>query len=340
MIKTPNFRRRLTLALLGPATAIAFAGGLAITAPGASAQTVNAQQEQSQNWSGYVVRSSSGQSFSSVSGSWVQPSASSNSTSEEDAAFWLGIGGADQQSQSLEQVGTAAQVVNGQTTYYAWYELVPASQVRIGLAIHPGDHVSGKVTVDGTNVTVSLSDQTTGQSFSKTLQMSNPDTSSAEWIAEAPAAEYPNGGIQILPLANFGGVTFSDASATAGGHTGSISDSGFTVSQVDLNSAAASGVLGAGGAFTPADPASTGSGQSGGATAGNVSGDGTSFSVSYSDSSSSQSSGSGSGAAVGGSGYPGYSYPGYGYGDPGYGYTDPGYGYGGGYPGYSYGYGY
>ena len=163
------------------------------------------------------------------------------------------MGGASQQSGSLEQVGTAADTsVNGQPTYYAWYELVPAAETKLDLAIHPGDQMAGSVTVNGTNVTISLSDKTTGQSVTKTLTMSNPDTSSAEWIAEAPSAQSPSGDVQALPLANFGQVTFTNTSATAGGHTGSISDPNWTVQQVSLQPSGATGALAGGGRFNPA----------------------------------------------------------------------------------------
>lgn len=331
MKSTVNFPRRRALAALGATAAIMIPGGFALDTAGASAQNISAQQQVSQNWSGYVVRSSAGKSFSSVSGSWVEPSASASS-GQGDAAFWVGLGGASNQSQALEQVGTAAQVDNGQTTYYAWYELVPAAQVPLNLTIHPGDHISAKVTVDGTKVTISLSDQTTGQSVTKTLQMSNPDTSSAEWIAEAPAAEFADGSTEILPLANFGKVTFTNASATAGGHTGSISDPAWSVGQIGLSSAGGQQFIGGGPAFSQ-DGLATSPSQSGGATPGGVSDNGSSFTVSYTSDSASAASSSTPTSDSGGYGYSGdgYGYPGYGY---GYGY--PGYGYGG-YFGYGYG---
>jgi hypothetical protein len=315
MITGHKFSSRRASAVLGLGVALAIGSGLAIDAAGASAQSVEVQQEESQNWNGYVVASNSGNSFSSVSGSWVQPSVSSNGTAGDGySAFWVGLGGSGQSSQSLEQVGTAADVQNGQVTYYAWYELVPSPEQRLNLAIHPGDHMSGKVTVDGSSVTISLSDQSTGQSTTKTLQMSSPDTSSAEWIAEAPATQ-TEAGNAVLPLADFGSVSFTNASATAGQVSGSIADPEGTVRQVGTSSA----------------------------TAGALSSDGSSFTVSYSGDGGSGQTGTGSRDATGG--YPGGSYGdpsdgGSGYGDPGYdgGYVDPGYG--GGYadPGYGGGY--
>ncbi|HEY6398526.1 MAG TPA: G1 family glutamic endopeptidase [Solirubrobacteraceae bacterium] len=317
MLITPSTRRRRVIPLLAVSATVAVVGAFAIDAVTASAQTVTATQQQSRNWAGYIVQSSTGKSFSSVSGSWKQPATSSSSPDQGYSAFWVGLGGASGQSQSLEQVGTSADWVNGQAQYYAWYELVPSAQVKLNIAISPGDQISGKVTVSGTTVTISLSDQTTGQSVTNSLQMSNPDTSSAEWIAEAPSAAVQPGVYQTLPLANFGTATFTGLSATADGHTGSISDPSWSVQQVQLSPTATAGDAGGGGSFTPAGLGG-GSSSSSGASTSNISSDGSSFSVSYAPTpSSAQSSTAGSGS----SGYDSWG----GYGDQGYGY---GYGYG------------
>jgi Peptidase A4 family len=301
--------RLASIAALAPLT---LASVLAVSA---SAQSVVAQQ-MSQNWSGYVVTSNSGQSYSSVSGSWVQPRIDPSSTGDASSAFWIGLGGSSDSSSALEQVGTGADVSGGQTTYYAWYELVPAAQQRLSLQVNPGDHMSARVGVQGSSVTVSISDQTTGQAATKTLHMDSPDTSSAEWIAEAPALE-TGAGAQILPLADFGSVTFTNTSATAGGHTGSIADSDWSAEQIDL-SADGQGQTGPGdGRFAPGGSANSAQASGGGASAGSASGDGSSFTVTY-------SADTGSGQSASGSGY---ADPGYGSTDPGYGYTDPGYGY-------------
>jgi len=323
IMSTKKLPGRRLLPVLALGTLLALGGGFAADAASASAQSVNAQQEVSGNWSGYIAQNSSGQSFSKVSGSWTQPSVSSST--QGYSAFWVGLGGASQQSGSLEQVGTAADTsVNGQPTYYAWYELVPAAETKLDLAIHPGDQMAGSVTVNGTNVTISLSDKTTGQSVTKTLTMSNPDTSSAEWIAEAPSAQSPSGDVQALPLANFGQVTFTNTSATAGGHTGSISDPNWTVQQVSLQPSGATGALAGGGRFNPAGLEGVSQLSSAGASASSVSSDGSSFTVTYS-ASTAQSSGAGSASA---GGYPADGSSGYGYpGADGY----PGYGYPGGY---------
>ncbi len=68
--------RRRALPLLAVSATLALAGGFAINAAGASARMVNAQHERSRNWAGYVVQSKTGQSLSTVSGSWTAPSVS------------------------------------------------------------------------------------------------------------------------------------------------------------------------------------------------------------------------------------------------------------------------
>ena len=253
-----NTKRRLLRRRVLPVLVAGTPGGggvFAAGATGASVHKLTAQQELSQNWSGYVVQGSAGKDFSTVSGSWVQPSVKASSgTATGYSAAWVGLGGSAQQSQSLEQVGTAADVVNSHATYYAWYELVPSAEQKLNLVVNPGNQISGKATVNATTVIVSLTDHTTGRSVTKTLQMSNPDTSSAEWIAEAPATQTAGGSYGVLPLADFGSVTFSNASATADGHTGSLADPSWRVQEVDMTSAAISPALGLARRFNPSGP--------------------------------------------------------------------------------------
>ena len=64
--------------------------------------------------------------------------------------------------------------------------------------------------------------------------MAAPDTSSAEWVAEAPSLCSTNGACRTVTLSDFGKVKFTKASATAGGHTGSISDKAWTATSIQL----------------------------------------------------------------------------------------------------------
>ncbi|MGZ4261265.1 MAG: G1 family glutamic endopeptidase [Solirubrobacteraceae bacterium] len=271
---------------------------------------------------GYVA---GGTQFSSVSGSWVEPEANCSS-GQGYSSYWVGLGGAGNESQALEQTGTEMDCSDtGSGSHHAWYELVPAAPVDLDLNISAGDHMTGKVTVSGSNVTISLSDETTGQSATKNLQMDNPDVSSAEWIAEAPS-QCDGSGCQPLPLADFGKVSFSNSTATANGHTGTISDSNWSSQAVQLDG-------GAGGGFVSDSSSAT-------AAPSSLSSDGSSFSVSYGSGGGQTTTAGDPGSAAGGdpgaSGYPGDG-SGYGYGDGygnGSGYSD-GSGYGGG--GYAYG---
>lgn len=303
--------------------------------PAASAAT-GVQQTSSANWAGYVVGGgNSSLQYKSVSGSWVAPTVSCSS-GQGYSSFWVGLGGSGN-SQALEQAGTEADCsANGTPSYFAWYELVPSAPVKVDMAVNPGDTISSKVTVNGTSVTIALSDQTTGASFNKTLQMSNPDVSSAEWIAEAPSTcTNDASNCNTLPLANFGTVKFTNASATTtDGHTGTISDSQWSAAALSLSPSDSSSGFGASQFASQQTSA--------GATPSALSSDGSSFSVTWAANagSATPTSGSaGSGYPSGGySGYPGGGYGGYG-GDGGYGSYggDGGYGYPG--SGYAYGYG-
>jgi Peptidase A4 family len=310
----------------------------ALGAAASASAATDVQQAQSENWSGYVSGAGDqGTQFKSVSGSWVVPTAKCTASGEPTySAFWVGLGGAGD-TQALEQTGTETNCsAQGTASYYAWYELVPKAPVRVDLPVSAGDHISSKVTVDGTNVAIWLSDETSGQTFSKTLSMSNPDISSAEWIAEAPSqCDGSVSNCTPLPLTDFGTAQFTSSSATdTDGHTGPISDPEWAATAVTLSPDA--GSMG----FQGASFTSTGG--SGGATPSALSDDGSAFSVAYSsDGSAAQSSGDGSGYGAGSGGY-GYGGGGYGDGSGGYGDGSGGYGYGGG--GYgdgsgSYGYG-
>ncbi len=276
----------------------------------------------SANWAGYAA---SGSQFSKVSGSWVQPAAKCASGSG-DAAFWVGIGGATGQG-ALEQAGTEANCSDsGSPVYSAWYELVPAGPVTVDLPVKPGDHISTTVGVNGDQVSIALTNETTGQSFNKTLQMDNPDTSSAEWIAEAPSDCQGSaaGQCQTVPLADFGSVAFSNATATGGGQTGTAEQWGAQALQLSPS-----------GGFDVSAQSSTASAS---AVPSTVSGG--SFSVAWQSADSAQAGGGSADPYGYGSG--GSSADPYGYGDGGSGYGADPYGYGDGGSSYGvdpYGYG-
>jgi hypothetical protein len=195
----------------------------------------------SSNWAGYAVSAPDGSpavSYSSLSGAWRQPAATCTVGTPTFSAFWVGLGGFSPTSQALEQVGTQANCsANGRVTYSVWYELVPAAPVTIKLPIKAGDGIAATVAVSKTNVTIRITNVTQKKkTFQKRLAMTSPtpDVSSAEWVAEAPSACTPSGRCTVLPLANFGGLTFVVTKATAAGHAGTISDPAWSATAIAL----------------------------------------------------------------------------------------------------------
>lgn len=171
----------------------------------------------STNWSGYAVTGANG-SVSDVKGTWTVPSVVGCTSAAQYASFWIGIDGYD--SNTVEQIGTDSDCQSGSPTYYAWFEFYPHLSYTINkFPIHPGDSIAAEVSYNGGTFAVSLTDKTTGLSFSTSTKMNNAKRSSAEWIAEAPSG----GG--VLPLADFQTVNFGGDQATiasSGGPIGSF----------------------------------------------------------------------------------------------------------------------
>jgi len=96
--------------------------------------------------------------------------------------------------------------------------------------------------VHGIRVTIRLVDDTSGASIVKHLRLAHPDTSSAEWIAEAPSTCDARRSCTALPLTDFGTVDFSNAAArTARGVAGSISDSSWLAHAIALDESSGPG---------------------------------------------------------------------------------------------------
>jgi hypothetical protein len=142
------------------------------------------------------------------------------------SSFWVGIDGYS--SKTVEQIGTDSDIISGVPTYTAWYEMYPKYPVNLALAIKPGDTITAEVKYTGGKFTLTITDVTTGESFTTTQKSSSAARSSAEWIVEAP---WSSG---VLPLANFGKVTFTGCSATVNGYTGSISSSSWQSDAINM----------------------------------------------------------------------------------------------------------
>jgi hypothetical protein len=261
-------KSRLSMVLMGSLMLLALCGSAfafssLLLTPATNALSINGSTVYSTNWSGYAVTGSSG-SVTSASGSWTVPTLVSTSGTAL-AAFWVGIDGYS--SNTVEQTGTliatpAAQTTYGVPAYSAWYEFYPAGMVIIPDTVKAGDVISASVTYTGTSATtgffgssgffardprgrststftVTITDITGGWTYSATGTVRNAARSSAEWIAEAPSS-YSG----VLPLANFGTVSFGSDStgvtgtcyATVNGVTGSIASFSSNVAITMVNS--------------------------------------------------------------------------------------------------------
>jgi hypothetical protein len=179
---------------------------------------------QSTNWSGYA---DTGSSFSKVSASWTEPSATCSSSSEQLAAFWVGIDGYS--SSSVEQDGTLIECYQRVAYQYTWWEMYPTNAIQVvGQTLAAGDAITSTVTRSGTNYTLTVTDSThTANSFTKTETCSSCANTSAEWIAEAPSSSS-----SVYPLADFRSWTASNASVTEGSTSGTISS--FTDDEITM----------------------------------------------------------------------------------------------------------
>jgi hypothetical protein len=185
-------------------------GGL-MARPGAgripAAHGVRATTAESTNWSGYAVTGASG-SFNSVSASWTEPTATCTTRrSAQYASFWVGLDGYS--SSSVEQTGTDADCSGRTPEYYGWYEMYPAYPVNFSNTVRPGDALSASVTFSGTETyTLVLKDATQGWTQTVVQNETGLARSSAEVITEAPSSTSG-----VLPLADFGTVSYSTSSA-------------------------------------------------------------------------------------------------------------------------------
>ncbi len=208
----------------------------ATTSVGTSSTTPNPTPTTSSNWSGYAAETNLNQpqsgSVSAVTGSWNVPAVTGSGTAY--SAVWVGIDG--YQSSSVEQIGTESDVVGGHAEYSVWYEMYPAGSMTIKtMSVSPGDSISASVQylTSGTNsgkfeLTITDTSQK-NDSFTTYQSASGAQRSSAEWIIEAPSS---NSG--VLPLADFGSVTFTGATATINGVTGPIDGSGWQETAINM----------------------------------------------------------------------------------------------------------
>jgi Peptidase A4 family len=159
----------------------------------------------STNWSGYAV---DGTGATSVVGTWTQPPVSCGIGETSWSSPWVGIDGDN--SGTVEQTGTDGDCQNGTPVYYAWYEMYPKSLVKIPITVSANDSFTGSVSYGSGGFILTLTDLTSGKSYTTTQSSKKARRSSVEWIMEGPS----NG-----LLSNFGTLPFSGASGNISGQS-------------------------------------------------------------------------------------------------------------------------
>jgi hypothetical protein len=202
--------------LLGPVSA---AAGAISHHPRISAGVTRNAGWASSNWSGYARTGT----YTRVTAAWVVPSVAS-SRKATYSSQWVGIDGFN--NSNLIQTGTEADYYNGAAHYGAWWEILPAAETVIpSITVHPGDHMTASIVKgSGSSWTITITDATTGVSFSTVKTYTGPGTS-AEWIEEAPSV-----GGRVAPLAHYSSPDTFDPGTANGANPGlTAADSGVMI---------------------------------------------------------------------------------------------------------------
>jgi Peptidase A4 family len=140
-------------------------------------------------WSGYVVSGSPGE-FTSISGSWTEPTVTCETTNDLFSP-WLGLDGFG--DSTVEQVGVETDCSSGQPQLAGWYELYPAAPVFWSNAVSQGDQINASVVYTGKTYSLTLTDSTKGWSHTGTGSVAGQN-SSAEAVLESPTGSFPSFG--------------------------------------------------------------------------------------------------------------------------------------------------
>ncbi|ETS73149.1 hypothetical protein PFICI_15094 [Pestalotiopsis fici W106-1] len=176
------------------------------------------QVSYSSNWAGAVLI---GSGYKSVTGTFVVPTPSvpsgGSSRTEYAASAWVGIDG-DTATNSILQTGVDFYVEGSTTSFDAWYEWYPDYAYTFsGISISAGDTITVTVTATSTTGgTAVVSNKSTGKSVTHTFsgQTKALQELNAEWIVEDFSS-----GSSLVPFADFGSVTFTNAQATTSSGT-------------------------------------------------------------------------------------------------------------------------
>ncbi|CAK5266956.1 unnamed protein product [Mycena citricolor] len=173
----------------------------------------------SQNWAGASLESPAG-TYTSVKGTFTVPTPKSRGSGSHAAAAWVGIDG-DTCATGIMQTGIDFTIDNGRTSYDGklighFLSLTPRLTPSLS-SLQPG--------------TVSITNESTGRSVHKSLSGSHRLCGeNAEWIVE----DFEEGN-SLVPFADFGTVTFTNAKATLASG-GTVGPSGAQLLDIEQNS--------------------------------------------------------------------------------------------------------
>jgi hypothetical protein len=198
-------------------------------------ETVNgtAHVSYSSNWSGAVLESPpSGTTFTSAHGRFTVPTPKHvGSGGSESSSAWVGIDG-DTYGNAILQAGVDFTVSSsGAVTYDSWYEWYPDYAYDFsGISFKAGDTVTLTVTATSNKAgSAVITNVSTGKTVTKSLTSSAALCETiAVWIVE----DFESNG-SLVPFANFGKVTFTNAKATTS--SGTVGPSGATIIDIQQN---------------------------------------------------------------------------------------------------------
>jgi Peptidase A4 family len=169
--------------LLAAALVPASAGTSVAASVGFGPQTVHPHDS---IWGGYAA---AGSGFTTISGSWTEPSVTCNTT-DDLFAPWVGIDGYG--NETVEQTGVQTDCSSGRPVLSGWYEMYPAAPVYYSNAVSQGDKFTASVVFNGgSSYTLTLSDTTKGWSQHVTKSIS-AENATAEAVIESPTSSYPS----------------------------------------------------------------------------------------------------------------------------------------------------
>jgi len=161
------------------------------------------------NWSGYLVQSGP---FTSATGTFTVPSLVDPVMTGTWVSQWVGIDGTGGGPNGpLIQAGVsefASSACGSQFCVAPWWEILPTdpTATNIPVAVAPNAQVTVTIVqVSGTGWKITLTDDTTGQTFSQAVTYAGTGTS-AEWIVEDPTDAQTQA---LLPFADYTTTTFS-----------------------------------------------------------------------------------------------------------------------------------